>query len=61
MRLNTRLIELERAADKKGSDLSALSDEELTERILQLAHQIGLNNLETKIRAQVESLVQLQG
>jgi hypothetical protein len=60
MRLNTRLIKLEREADKKGSDLSALSDEELTVRILQLANQIGLKNLETNIRAQVESLVRMQ-
>ena len=59
MRLNTRLIKLERATDKKGSDLSALSNEELTERILHLADQIGFENLETNIRAQLEDLVQL--
>ena len=59
MRLTKRLIKLERAADKKGSDLSALSNEELTERILHLADQIGFENLETNIRAQLEDLVQL--
>ena len=61
MRLNTRLTKLEGKADKEWSDLSVLSDEELTDRILQLAQQIGLNNLETKIRAQLEGLVHLHG
>ena len=61
MRLTNRLIKLEREADKKGSDLSALSDEELTERILHLADLIGFENLETKIRAQVENLIHLNG
>ena len=61
MRLTNRLIKLEREAANKRSDFSALSDEELTERILHLADQIGFENLETNIRAQVESLIHLNG
>jgi hypothetical protein len=59
MRLTNRLIKLEREAASKRSDVSALSDEELTDRVLHLADQIGFENLETNIRAQLEDLVQL--